>query len=179
MLQARLQKLWLREVQDRRPEFYLLILLLFWPDDVQPAITNPPNLEKCLTKMRHSYKKYQKYLCGRYLVPLFFFGKGKGLQRLVHTSKLNQTALVLLNEGDGSVEIKDLQRINGQVRNHKVFAIRGEKQIQVAPHDPASVCKRGQVSFYLGFTIREPVAYNIRYEENSFRGAYYMKNNKT
>ncbi len=154
-------------MQDRRPELYLLIILLFWPDDVQPGITNPPNLEKCLRNIYHSYKsKYQKYLHSHYLVTLFFFSKGKGLQRLVHTSKLYQTALELLTEGDGSVEIKDLQRINGQVRNHKVFAIRREKQIQVTPHDPASVCTQGPVSFYLGFTIRGPVAYNIRYEAN-------------
>uniref|UniRef100_A0A8C1YFP7 Sterile alpha motif domain-containing protein 9-like n=1 Tax=Cyprinus carpio TaxID=7962 RepID=A0A8C1YFP7_CYPCA len=179
-LQARLQKLWLREMKDRSPEFYLLILLLFWPDEAQPGITNPPNLEKCLRKMCESYKrKYQKYLRGRYLVPLFFFGKGKGLERLVHVSKLHQTALELLTEGDGRVEIKDLPRVNGQIRNHKVFAIRREKQIKVSPHDPSSVCKPGQVSFYLGFNIRGPVAYNIRYEENSFRGAYYMKTDRT
>uniref|UniRef100_A0A673JAU2 Uncharacterized protein n=1 Tax=Sinocyclocheilus rhinocerous TaxID=307959 RepID=A0A673JAU2_9TELE len=166
-LQARLQKLWLREIQDRSPEFYLLILLLFWPDEAQPGITNPPNLEKCFKKMHHLYKeKYQKYLRRRYLVPLFFFGKGKGLESLVHTSKLDQIALELLTEGDEHVEIKDLPRINGQVRKHKVFAIRREKQIPVTPHNPSSVCKPGQVSFYLGFTIRGPVAYNIRYEEN-------------
>ncbi|KAL0187574.1 hypothetical protein M9458_014673, partial [Cirrhinus mrigala] len=164
--QARLQKLWLTEMQDRSPEFYLLILLLFWPDDVQPAITNPPNLDKCLRKMHHSYKsKYQKYLCGRYLLPLFFLAKRKRLQRLIYTSSLRQTDLERLTEGDGSEEIKDLQRIDGQVRNHKVFAIRGKKQIQVTPHDRASVCKQGQVSFYLGFNIRGPVAYNIRYKD--------------
>ncbi|XP_016117033.1 sterile alpha motif domain-containing protein 9-like [Sinocyclocheilus grahami] len=152
----------------------LLILLLFWPDEAQPGITNPPNLEKCLRKMHPSYKKkYQKYLRGRYLVPLFFFGKEKGLQRLVHTSKLHQTDLELLTEGDERVEIKDLPRINGQVRKHKVFAIRRKKQIPVTPRDPSSVCKPGQVSFYLGFTISGPVAYNIRYEKNPFRGANY------
>ncbi|RXN33918.1 sterile alpha motif domain-containing 9-like protein [Labeo rohita] len=176
--QARLQKLWLREMQDRRPEFYLLILLLFWPDDVQPAITNPPNLEKCLRKMRHSYKsKYQKYLRGRYLLPLFFLAKRKGLQRLIYTLKLSQTDLERLTEGDGSEEIKDLQRINGQVRDHKVFAITGEKQIQVTPHDRASVCKQGQVSFYLGFNIRGPVAYNIRYKD-TFEDYYVKKANE-
>ncbi|RXN04976.1 sterile alpha motif domain-containing 9-like protein [Labeo rohita] len=176
--QARLQKLWLREMQDRRPEFYLLILLLFWPDDVQPAITNPPNLEKCVRKMRHSYKsKYQKYLRGRYLLPLFFLAKQKGLQRLIYTLKLSQTDLERLTEGDGSEEIKDLQRINGQVRDHKVFAITGEKQIQVTPHDRASVCKQGQVSFYLGFNIRGPVAYNIRYKY-SFEDYYVKKANE-
>ncbi|XP_026116257.1 sterile alpha motif domain-containing protein 9-like [Carassius auratus] len=178
-LQARLQRLWLREMQDRRQEFNLLILLLFWADEAPPGITNPPNLEKCLKKMHHLYKsKYQKYLRGRYLVPLFFFGKGKGLERLVHTSKLNQTALELLTEGDESVKIKDLPRVNGQVRGHRVFAIRREKQIKLTPHDPSSVCKPGLVSFYLGFTIRGPVAYNIRYEEKSFRGACYMKTHR-
>ncbi|KAL0187571.1 hypothetical protein M9458_014670, partial [Cirrhinus mrigala] len=164
--QARLQKLWLTEMQDRSPEFYLLILLVFWPDDVQSGTTDPPNLEKCLRKMRHSYKsKYQKYIRGRYLLPLFFLAKRKGLQRLIYTSNLHQTDLERLTEGDGSEEIKDLQRIDVQVRDHKVFAITGEKQIQVTPHDRASVCKQGQVSFYLGFNIRGPVAYNIRYKD--------------
>ncbi|XP_016417855.1 sterile alpha motif domain-containing protein 9-like [Sinocyclocheilus rhinocerous] len=166
-LQARLQKLWLREIQDRSPEFYLLILLLFWPDETQPGITNPPNLEKCLKKMHHSYKeKYQKYLRRRYLVPLFFFGKGTGLQRLVHALKLDQIDLELLTEGHGHADVECLQRINGEVKNQEVFAVRDGQQIPVTPHNPSSVCKPGQVSFYLGFTIRGPVAYNIRYEEN-------------
>ncbi|KAL0149889.1 hypothetical protein M9458_054805, partial [Cirrhinus mrigala] len=166
-LQARLQKLWLTEMQDRSPEFYLLILLLFWTDDAQPAIANPPNLEKCIEYLRQSYKsKYQKYLRGRYLVPLFFFGEGEGLQRLIHASKLDQTDLELLTEGDEHAQVECLQRINGKVENNRVFAIRGKKQIQVTPHDRASVCKQGQVSFYLGFNIRGPVAYNIRYEES-------------
>ncbi|XP_042617165.1 sterile alpha motif domain-containing protein 9-like [Cyprinus carpio] len=166
-LQARLQKLWLREMQDRSPEFYLLILLLFWPDEAQPEITNPPNLEKCLRKMHHSYKrKYQKYLRGRYLVPLFFFGKERGLQRLVHASKLDGTALEILTEGHEHADVECLQRINGEVKNDRVFAVRDGQQIPVTPHNLSSVCNPGQVSFYLGFTIRGPVAYNIRYEED-------------
>ncbi|KTF83663.1 hypothetical protein cypCar_00045664 [Cyprinus carpio] len=166
-LQARLQKLWLREMQDRSPEFYLLILLLFWPDEAQPEITNPPNLEKCLRKMHHSYKrKYQKYLRGRYLVPLFFFGKERGLQRLVHASKLDGTALEILTEGHEHADVECLQRINGEVKNDRVFAVRDGQQIPVTPHNLSSVCNPGQVSFYLGFTIRGAVAYNIRYEED-------------
>ncbi|XP_052458986.1 sterile alpha motif domain-containing protein 9-like [Carassius gibelio] len=165
-LQARLQRLWLREMQDRSPEFYLLILLLFWADEAPPGITNPPNLEKCLRGMHHSYKsKYQKYLRGRYLVPLFFFGKGKGLRRLVHTSKLNQIDLELLTEGDEHADVECLQRINGEVKKDRVFAVKDGQQIKLTPHNPSSVCKPGQVSFYLGFTIRGPVAFNIRYEE--------------
>ncbi len=164
-LQARLQKLWATEAQDRSPEFYLLILLLFWPDEAQPAITNPPDLENCVQHMSQSYKnKYQKYLRGRYLVPLFFFGNGHGLQRLIHTSKLDEMYLELLSEGHEQAEVECLQRISGTVENHKVFAVIDGQQIQVTPHDWVSVYKQGQVSFYLGFNIRGPVAYNIRYK---------------
>ncbi len=166
-LQARLQKLWATEAQDRSPEFYLLILLLFWPDEAQPAIANPPDLEKCVQHMNQSYKnKYQKYLRGRYLLPLFFFGNGHGLQRLIHSSKLDEMYLELLTEGHEKAEVECLQRINGKVENHKVFAVIDGQQIQVTPHNRASVYKQGLVSFYLGFNIRKPVAFNIRYEEN-------------
>ncbi|XP_016344687.1 sterile alpha motif domain-containing protein 9-like [Sinocyclocheilus anshuiensis] len=154
-------------MQDRSPEFYLLILLLFWPDEVQPGITNHPNLEKCVQYMGQSYeRKYQKYLRRRYLVPLFFFGKEKGLQRLVHALKLDQIDMELLTEGHEHADVECLQRINGEVKNQEVFAVRDGQQIPVTPHDPSSACKPGQVSFYLGFNIRGPVAYTIRYEEN-------------
>ncbi|XP_042617362.1 sterile alpha motif domain-containing protein 9-like [Cyprinus carpio] len=180
-LQARLQKLCATEAQGRSPEFYLLVLLLFWTKEAQKAKANPPNLENCVQYLIESYKsKYGKYLCGRCLVPLFFFGKEGGLQRLVHAlkphnkglrlvhSKLLQTDLELLTEGDESVEVECLQRIKGKVKNHRVFAVRDGQQIPVTPHNPSSVCKPDQVSFYLGFTIRGPVAYNIRYNKNSY-----------
>ncbi|KAK9956989.1 hypothetical protein ABG768_014687 [Culter alburnus] len=162
-LQASLHKLWVSKKQGRSPEFYLLILLLFWFDEAQPRIPNPPDLEDCVRYMAESYeKKYRKYLRGRYLVPLFFFGEENGL---LHSSKLHQNddvgSLELLLKGDG---VSCLQRISGEVKKDlKVFAIRDGKQIQVIPHEPASVYKQGKVSFYLGFNIRGPVAFNIRY----------------
>ncbi len=166
-LQARLQELWATKAQDRSPEFYLLMLLLFWPDEAQPAITNPPDLEKCVQYMSQSYeRKYQKYLRGRYLVPLFFLGNGNGLQRLVHSSKLDEIDLKLLTEGHEHTQDECLQRISGEVNNYKVFTVRDNKQIQITSHNRASVCKQGLASFYLGFNIRGPVAYNIRFEEN-------------
>ncbi|XDV41118.1 hypothetical protein PO909_010041 [Leuciscus waleckii] len=164
-LQASLHKLWVSKEKCRSPEFYLLILLLFWFDEAQPRIPNPPDLQNCVLYMRESYeKKYQKYLRGRYLVPLFFFGDGKGLQKLVHSSELQPNdfpdSLELLLD----CEVNCLQRISGEVKNNQeVFAIRDGKQIQVTPHKPASVYRQGQVSFYLGFNIRGPVAFNIRY----------------
>ncbi|XP_039546038.1 sterile alpha motif domain-containing protein 9-like [Pimephales promelas] len=165
-LQASLQKLWQSKEERRDPEFYLLILLLFWFDEAQTRIPNPPDLIKCVRYMHDSYEKnYQKYLRGRYLVPLLFFGEGTGLQRLVHSSQLHPDdspgELELLLEKGG---VNRLKRISGTVEEkQKVFAIRDGKQIQVTPHKPASVYKQGEVSFYLGFNIRGPVAFNITY----------------
>ncbi len=177
-LQARLQKLWYSKERGRSPEFYLLILLLFWPGEAQKAKANPPDLENCVQYMGQSYEtEYGKYLHGRYLLPLFFLGKEGGLQRLVHAlkphkkglqrvvhSKLHQTDLELLTQGEERVEVECLQRISGKVQNHKVFAVIDGQQIEVTPHNRASVHKQGQMSFYLGFNIRGPVAYNIRYK---------------
>ncbi|XP_051948600.1 sterile alpha motif domain-containing protein 9-like [Xyrauchen texanus] len=163
-LQEILLQFWEKQKYDSSPEFYLLAILLFWPDGAQPpGNPNAPDLKKCVQDMRHSYKRtYQKHLRSRYLVPLFFFGK-EGLQRLVYRSRLNQTDLNWLTNGDESVEIEGLQRIRGEVRNHMIFVLRENNEMEVSAHNPASVYKSGLVSFYLGFTIRGPVAFNIRY----------------
>ncbi|XP_052445405.1 sterile alpha motif domain-containing protein 9-like [Carassius gibelio] len=159
VLQDILQKLWERQDRNRSPEFYLLVLLLFWPDG-EKKTGNTPDLKVCVQYMRQSYERtYHKYLRFRYLVPLFFLGNGGGLQRLVHQTK--DTNLLVGETTEG------LQRIEGEIRNHKVFALRGQDQIEVSPHNPASVYNTDLVSFYLGFTIRGPVAYNIRYVKKS------------
>ncbi|XP_048023031.1 sterile alpha motif domain-containing protein 9-like [Megalobrama amblycephala] len=176
-LQDILQKLWGRENKNRSPEFYLLVLLLFWHDSAKKT-SNTPDLKECVQYMCDSYERtYQKHLRSRYLVPLFFLGSGGGLQRLVHSSRSNpdhfsdernQIEITrLLTEEHENAEIESLQRIEGEIRNHKVFAFRGGNQIEVSPHNQASVYNKDLVSFYLGFTIRGPVAYNIRYVKKS------------
>uniref|UniRef100_A0A9J7Y9M9 Si:ch73-252p3.1 n=1 Tax=Cyprinus carpio carpio TaxID=630221 RepID=A0A9J7Y9M9_CYPCA len=164
-LQHRLWRYWLAEKRRRSPEFYLLILLLFWPDGDQQIQGTPnwPSLTECVTYMHQAFERtYRKHLRSRYLVPLFFLGKGENLQRLVHKSKVDQHQMDVLTKGDEKAEIQGFQRVQGEVRDHKVFALRGANQIEVTPHQPASVRRQGLVSFYLGFNIRGPVAYNIR-----------------
>ncbi|XP_016349731.1 sterile alpha motif domain-containing protein 9-like [Sinocyclocheilus anshuiensis] len=171
-LQDILQKLWERPNKNRSPEFYLLVLLLFWPDGAKKT-GNTLDLKVCVQYMRESYERtYQKYLRFRYLVPLFFLGNGGGLQRLVHQIKFTS----LLADEHETPGMEGLQRIEGEIRNHKVFALRGRDQIEVSPHNPASVYNTDLVSFYLGFTIRGPVAYNIRYVKKSAQ--FVDKHNK-
>lgn len=166
-LQNIIMRYWQAEKRYRSPEFYLLVLLLFWPeeDELNQGTPNRPNLAESVKYMHQAFERtYKKHLRSRYLVPLFFLGKGENLQRLVHRSKVEQHLMDVLTKGDEKAEIQDLHRVQGEVRDHRVFALRGANQIEVTPHHPASVRGQGFVSFYLGFNIKGPVAYNIRRE---------------
>ncbi|KAM9426031.1 uncharacterized protein KZ484_015749 [Pholidichthys leucotaenia] len=116
------------EVGQRSPEFYLLVLMLFWPEepfqgpreedtDVGQQATGDPDLmcktwqnkdilepsqtsqdlmfdldlQQYATLMEKAFDRgdYAKYLRGRYLLPLFFLGKGSGLSKWIHKSKLD------------------------------------------------------------------------------------------
>ncbi|XP_036439143.1 sterile alpha motif domain-containing protein 9-like [Colossoma macropomum] len=163
-LQSILKGFWEEQKDKRSPEFYLLVLLLFWPDEEQVK-ENSPDIAECVKYMLVSFERtYQNYLRSRFLVPLFFLRGGRGLQKLVHTSRIDKTCIDRIHKGDESTEIPGLQRVHGWVQNYKVFFVKGLKGIEVSPQHPASVRRQGVVSFYLGFNIKGPVAYNIRYE---------------
>ncbi|KAK5848247.1 hypothetical protein PBY51_005878 [Eleginops maclovinus] len=135
-LQAVIHRFLDTEKYRRSPEFYLLVLLLFWSDGEPQAVQEEedeedeqqsteddwsanktsedegsdddqeprggpvllsldrlldPDLQKYVTLMEEAFKrtKYAKYLRGRYLLPLFFLGKGSGLCKWIHKSKLD------------------------------------------------------------------------------------------
>ncbi|XP_035771700.1 sterile alpha motif domain-containing protein 9-like [Neolamprologus brichardi] len=152
-----------REEGSRRPEFYLLVLMLFWPEnqlqvpqnkndeevgqkatedsksadstwedkdtdekrDKEPGepaqlpadLMFDINLQQYVTFMEEAFKKadYAKYLRGRYLLPLFFLGKGSGLSKWIHRSRLD--AIV---EEKVDAELKDKQNKKEKMRriNH-------------------------------------------------------------
>lgn len=161
-LQAMLHNLWTKQKDKRSPEFYLLVLLLFWPD-AQQSRHNSLDIAECVRLMQRSFETtYKNYLRSRYLVPLFFLNTGHGLQRFVHKSHLDENTIHLLVKGH---EIPQLRRVTGEVKKYKVFAVEESEEIEVSPDHPASVRSQGKVSFYLGFNIKGPVAYNIRYEQ--------------
>ncbi|KAL6466725.1 hypothetical protein MHYP_G00245290 [Metynnis hypsauchen] len=164
-LQTHLKGFWEEQKDKRSPEFYLLVLLLFWPNEEQVK-ENYPDISECIKYMHESFERtYQNYLRSRFLVPLFFLRGGQGLQKLVHISQIDKTGIDHIHKGDESTEIPGLQRVHGRVQSYKVFFVKGLKEIEVSPQHPASVRRQGQVSFYLGFNIKGPVAYNIRYEQ--------------
>ena len=157
---------------DNSPESHMLALLLDWPTNDEGRCSAVSQLIEC---MRLSYKQaYEKYLRSRHLCPLFFIGKAQGLNRIVHRKTLeglfernNSTIQDWSNNWSSEKIFKDrmvqerLQKVDGIVRNYRLFATVGGTVIPVDANMQNSLWKPRQVSFYLGFTIRGPVAFGI------------------
>ncbi|XP_060720291.1 sterile alpha motif domain-containing protein 9-like [Tachysurus vachellii] len=171
-LEKLLHDLWTIQKDRRSPEFYLLVLLLFWPD-AQKDRRNGLNISECVQYMNRSFERMYKYfLRSRYLRPLFFLSESNGLQRFVQNScrhnpiyDLTKDRKLILACNIPGCDSPQLQRVRGEVRNYKVYAVQGSEMIEVSPDHPASVRGQGRVSFCLGLNIKGPVAYNIRYEK--------------
>ncbi|XP_038586599.1 sterile alpha motif domain-containing protein 9-like isoform X2 [Micropterus salmoides] len=155
------------------PELHMLALLLYWPTDSQDKCVF--DLSQLIQCMRCSYDHaYKKYFRSRYLRPLFFIGKGQDLNRIVHRKVLEGLVLKQNKETiqDWSNEkiFKDpivqalLLKIDGVVQNYKVYATVGGTATEVDANLRNSLWKPRQVSFYIGFTIRGPVAFCIQTE---------------
>ncbi|XP_072526054.1 sterile alpha motif domain-containing protein 9-like isoform X2 [Salminus brasiliensis] len=165
------------------PEFFLLILLLFWPDNIQnPPLHNKLDLSNVVENMKSAFdQKYLKHFRSRYLRPLFFLGQGTGLKRLVHSWKMYHVhsrdrtvyrqrrkswATLDWENGkiwaDGSIQ-KLLLRFYGVFKKQQLFAYVEDKEIPVYT-DQAFVSCQGPASFFLGFTIKGPVAYDIAFD---------------
>lgn len=150
------------------PELHMLALLLCWPENEDRRIFD---LSQLIGLMHSSYEHvYKKYYRSRYLRPLFFIGRGQDLNRIVHREQLKQSeetpdeSNAWRNESifrNPRVQAH-LLRVEGVVRNYRVYAVVGGKEIAVDANRRNSLWKHRQVSFYLGFTIRGPVAFDIQ-----------------
>uniref|UniRef100_A0A3Q1GDC1 Uncharacterized protein n=1 Tax=Acanthochromis polyacanthus TaxID=80966 RepID=A0A3Q1GDC1_9TELE len=150
------------------PELHMLALLLCWPENEDRRVID---LNQLIDLMHNSYEDvYKKYFRSRYLLPLFFIGQGQDLNRIVHREQLMQSeetpngSNVWSNESifrNPSVQER-LVRVEGVVRNYRVYAAVDGKEIAVDANRRNSLWRRRQVSFYLGFTISGPVAFDIQ-----------------
>uniref|UniRef100_A0AAQ6IDF1 Uncharacterized protein n=3 Tax=Anabas testudineus TaxID=64144 RepID=A0AAQ6IDF1_ANATE len=149
------------------PELQMLALILNWPTDGEESVFD---LNQLIQRMHGSYERsYKKYFRSRYLCPLFFLGKGQ--RSIVHKTVLERLGL---NNQDWSNDWSDetifqhpmiqthLLKIEGVVQNYRVYATVGGRNIGVDANLRNSLWIPRQVSFYLGFTIRGPVAFGIQ-----------------
>ncbi|XP_019209629.1 sterile alpha motif domain-containing protein 9-like [Oreochromis niloticus] len=151
------------------PELHMFALLWNWPENQGQC---DYDLSELTQKMYKSYENaYKKYFRNRYLLPVFFIGKGEGLKRIVHRDVIEKHLKVRPDSSDnwknekifrnpGVQEL--LLRLDGEVRNYKVYTRVGGKEIEMDANVRNKIWKPRSVTFYLGFTIRGPVAFGIQ-----------------
>ncbi|XP_076737760.1 uncharacterized protein LOC143416453 [Maylandia zebra] len=152
------------------PELHMFSLLWYWAGNQGQC---DYDLSELTQQMYKSYENtYKKYFRNRYLLPVFFIGKGEGVKRIVHRNVIEKHLKVI--EADWSDNWKKeeifrnpavqelLLRLDGEVRNYKVYTRVGGKEIKIDANVRNSLWKPRSVAFYLGFTIRGPVAFDIQ-----------------
>uniref|UniRef100_A0AAY5KZ30 Uncharacterized protein n=1 Tax=Esox lucius TaxID=8010 RepID=A0AAY5KZ30_ESOLU len=181
-LQQMLNKNGWKKLIYQNTEFNLLALMLFWPENNK--MSNFP-YEQTVKHIRASFERdYGKYFRNRYIVPLFLLGKGEGLSRLIHKTRVDILIMKELCMGHLSQEEKSrklseqwssgalwglqgiqdrLLKCKGVVEHYELFLHGETDRIKVFPDRIANIRNAGPVTFYLGFNFGGPVAFNIMY----------------
>uniref|UniRef100_A0A3B1IMU1 Uncharacterized protein n=1 Tax=Astyanax mexicanus TaxID=7994 RepID=A0A3B1IMU1_ASTMX len=156
------------------PELYYLALLLLWPSSSTTEIDE--NIVIYIKAIRSSSRhQLPNSLRRRGAISHIFLGKKPGLERLVPKAKLYYTndpkeSNRLWQSGDifAQKDIKDrLLRVHGIVEQGEVYIEYGKLKIPVHPAFIDAVrtgFSTEKVTFYLGFAMTGPLAYDIQYE---------------
>ncbi|XP_034543334.1 sterile alpha motif domain-containing protein 9-like [Notolabrus celidotus] len=175
-------------------EMYYLSMLLMWPSKDQrlESLATHRNISMYITSAKKSFKRRFSYMFpARSAIAHFFLGKSDGLKRIVSKVKLDHILMSVSRQqascsGQSSQQHKPhflwqsgaawnepeiqkkLLRVQGHSEQGEIFVnYGGNLRMQVRPvylGDIRSGYSREQVSFYLGFTMEGPVAYNVKYE---------------
>ncbi|XP_019372315.1 PREDICTED: sterile alpha motif domain-containing protein 9-like isoform X1 [Gavialis gangeticus] len=182
----KLRELSKRFFKQRRTTFpasaYFLLTLLYWPDealDIEPNPDKDDILISALQTMKHLNDIKMKNVAPRKkrIYTHFFLGKGYGLGKIVHKTRIDKLISGSLDErrmkwlhGDvwniGKIR-EVLKRVSGWTEDRKVF-IRGHgRPIHILPLHYDSVPPGSEnVTLYLGFSFNGLVAYNIEVEKD-------------
>lgn len=156
------------------PDPYYLALLLLWPS---PTEENT-EIGTYVRAIRNSSRKHLALFPKRSTVAHLYLGKEEGLKRLVSKPQLDEnfkemrrdTLAQLWRNGDifkDKAIINRLHRVSGAIEQGEVFANYGKLKFPVRPALIAGITSgfsTEKVSFYLGFAINGPLAYDIQYE---------------
>lgn len=161
------------------PSALFLLTLLFWPEDNdtdQEKEAKYEIIQSALEQMEKNYWNKMKDIPQRKrrIYTHFFLGNENGLDKFVHKRKLEKVTKVLpvsekrMKWFSGVAwkipEImKMLKHVSGWTEDGKVY-LEGpsKKKFSVVPLYIPSVPRSNEnITFYLGFTFRGPVAYNI------------------
>ncbi|XP_048195987.1 sterile alpha motif domain-containing protein 9-like [Perognathus longimembris pacificus] len=164
------------ELNHPHPYPYFLACLLFWPEN-QELDQDSKLMEKYVSSLNRSFRGQYRRMCrSKQASTLFYLGKMKGLNSLVHKAEIEQYFSKVQNTNSlwqsGDVwkkkEVKDLLcRLVGQAEGKLISIEYGtEEKIKIPVTSVYSGLLRSgrnieRVSFYLGFSIEGPLAYDI------------------
>ncbi|XP_044539777.1 sterile alpha motif domain-containing protein 9-like [Gracilinanus agilis] len=158
-------------------EPYFLASLLFWPEN-QQLDSDSRQMEKYVISLNRCFRYQYKYMC-QFKQPIahFYLGKRSGLHRLVRKITIEQCfgrgvsdMNVLWQSGDVWKEEKVeklLLRLKGRTDGELIYVDYGKDEKIKIPVRPVFLgqLRSGRsierVSFYLGFSISGPLAYDI------------------
>ncbi|KAL3053794.1 hypothetical protein OYC64_006172 [Pagothenia borchgrevinki] len=168
--------------KDKRkclPSALFWLTLLFWPEDHDTDVEKETKYEIVQSAVEHLEKRYWIKMKDilqrkRRLYTHFLLGSGNGLDKYVHKNKVERvTKLFSVSEkrmkwfrGEAwkKPEIATmLKRVSGWTEDGVVY-LDGprKKKFNILPlHVPSVPHSNENITFYLGFTFRGPVAYNI------------------
>ncbi|XP_068435351.1 sterile alpha motif domain-containing protein 9-like [Clinocottus analis] len=161
------------------PSALFLLTLLFWPEDHDTNNEKETKYEIVQAAVEHLKKDYLTKMKDipqrkRRLYTHFFLGSGNGLDKFVHKRKFESVTKVLSvsekrmkwfrGEAWKKPEIATmLNRVSGWTEDGAVY-LEGppKKKFNILPlHVPSVPYSNENITFYLGFTFRGPVACNI------------------
>ncbi|XP_062957119.1 sterile alpha motif domain-containing protein 9 [Cynocephalus volans] len=161
---------------SRFSEPYFLASLLFWPENHQ-LDQDSKQMEKYARSLENSFRGQYKHMHRtKQPIAYFFLGKGNNMNRLVHKGKIDQcfgktpdsnslwqSGHVWKNENVRNL----LLRLHGRAENNCLYIEYGINEKITIPITPTFLgqLRSGRsiekVSFYLGFSIGGPLAYDI------------------
>ncbi|XP_068999855.1 sterile alpha motif domain-containing protein 9-like [Embiotoca jacksoni] len=161
------------------PNALFLLTLLFWPEDQDTDQEKEAKYEIVQSAVEHLEKGYWTKMKDipqrkRRIYTHFFLGKGNGLDKFVHKKKFEKLTKVF------SVSVKRMMWLSGEAwkmpdiakmlkcvsgwTEDKVVYLEGprKKKFNILPlYVPSVPHSNENITFYLGFTFRGPVACNI------------------
>uniref|UniRef100_A0A8C4T5K0 Sterile alpha motif domain-containing protein 9-like n=1 Tax=Erpetoichthys calabaricus TaxID=27687 RepID=A0A8C4T5K0_ERPCA len=165
------------------PTAAFLLSILFWPDGFESNENNRRNNEILLSAIDTLKRLYGIKIKNipprkKRIYTHFFLGNGKGLDRIIHRSKVEKILKCTFNERrlkwlSGEVwEMKEfrqlLKQCKGWTEDGGVF-VRGahkDSKIHILPMNSASMPNANEnVIFYLGFSFYGPVAFNVQIDK--------------
>ncbi|KAL0201444.1 hypothetical protein M9458_004631, partial [Cirrhinus mrigala] len=163
--------------QHQYPEPFYLAILLLWPGkDVKST-----GIKTYVDKIRSSARKNLSHMYRtRSTIAHFFLGTSEGIQRLVTKVSLDRSENVstvknrniLWQTGEIFKETpinSKLLRVSGTIEQGEVFTEYGNLKIPLRPAFLGGVrsgYSTENVSFYIGFAMDGPLAYDIQYEDD-------------